>query len=53
MNCSEKKTFYFSYSEGLIEAIGSIVDEEQLKGLVRSAVVCRDLAAVRQAIVRG
>ena len=37
----------------LVEAIESVVDEKQLKDLVRLAVACPDLAAFRQAIVRG
>jgi hypothetical protein len=37
----------------LLEAIESVVDETQLKALVRSAGACPDLAAFRQAIPRG
>jgi len=37
----------------LLEAIKSVVDEQQLKGLVRSAAVGPDLAAFRRAVARG
>ena len=37
----------------LVEAIESVVDEKQLKDLVRSAAACPDLAAFRRAMTRG
>ncbi len=37
----------------LVEAIESIVDEKQLKGLVRSAGTCADLSDFRRAMTRG
>ncbi len=37
----------------LVEAIESVVDEKQLKDLVRSAAACPDLAAFRRAMTQG
>jgi len=37
----------------LLEAIESVVDEKQLKDLVRSAAACPDLAEFRRAMTRG
>ena len=37
----------------LVEAIESVVDEKQLKDLVRSTGACRDLAEFRRAMTRG
>jgi hypothetical protein len=37
----------------LAEEIESVVDEKQLKGLVRSAGACPDLDASRNVIARG
>jgi hypothetical protein len=37
----------------LVETIESIVDEKQLKDLVRSAGTCHDLAEFRRAMARG
>ena len=37
----------------LVKEIESVVDEEQLKSLVRSAGTCRDLAEFRRAMTRG
>lgn len=37
----------------LAEEIESVVDEKQLKGLVRSAGACPDLDAFRSAVARG
>ena len=37
----------------LVETIESVVDEKQLKDLVRSAAACPDLAAFRRAMTRG
>jgi hypothetical protein len=37
----------------LVEEIESVVDEKQLKELVRSAAACPDLAAFRRAMTRG
>ncbi len=37
----------------LIEATESVVDEKQLKDLVRSAAACADLVEFRRAMTRG
>ena len=37
----------------LVEEIESIADEKQLRGLVRSAASCPDLAVFRQAMARS
>ena len=37
----------------LVEAIESVVNEKQLKDLVRSAAACPDLAAFRRAMTQG
>ena len=37
----------------LVDAIESVVDEKQLKDIVRSAAACPDLAAFRCAMTRG
>ena len=47
------KTRFGDVPRDLVEAIESVVDEEQLEDLVRSAVVCPDLATFRRAMTRG
>ncbi len=47
------KTRFGDVPRNLVEEIESVVGEEQLEDLVRSAVVCRDLAEFRRAITRG
>jgi hypothetical protein len=47
------KTRFGDVPRDLVEAIESVVDEEQLEDLVRSAVVCPDPAAFRRAMTPG
>ena len=44
------KTRFGAVPHDVVEAIGSVADEEQLEALVRLAVVCPDLAAFRRTI---
>ena len=37
----------------LAEEIGSVSDDEQLRGMVRTAAACRDLESFRSEIARG
>jgi predicted transposase YdaD len=47
------ETRFGEVPQELVEGVESVVDEKRLKGLVRSAAACPDLAAFREAIARS